>query len=243
MDDKELDKVPEYVREAQAEKLRAEAEAFRAQAKREIEEARKQKSYADAAAIELDQKQKAVAEMETNDKYHRVYYFSSEVTDRTVEACMDQLTTWDRLFPDEPITIVFTSPGGSVVSGMALWDFIQHIRDKGHLVTTKALGMAASMAGILLQAGDKRVMGKETYLLIHQVQAGMMGSFGDLQDRMKWLEKVQERILDIFATRASCVTGKDFRSVRRMIAKEWERTDWWIDSAEALRLGLVDEIE
>ncbi len=243
MDEKELEKVPEYVREAQAEKLRAEAEAFRATAKRELEEARKQTSYADAAEIELDQKRKAVAELETDDKFHRVYYFSTEVTDRAVELCMDRLTTWHRLYPDQPITIVFTSPGGSVVSGMALWDFIQHIRDEGHQVTTKALGMAASMAGILLQVGDKRIMGKETYLLIHQVQAGMMGTFGDLQDRMKWLEKVQERILDIFATRASAATGKDFRAVRKMIAREWERTDWWIDSAEALRLGLVDEVE
>ena len=117
---------------------------------------------------------------------------------------------------------------------MAFFDYLQDLKANGHKLTTVAQGMAASMAGILLQAGDVRVIGHESYLLIHQVQAGMMGSFGDLQDRMKWLEIVQDRILDIFATRSKMPRAK--------IKVNWTRTDWWIDSAKALEYGFVDEV-
>jgi ATP-dependent protease ClpP protease subunit len=70
----------------------------------------------------------------------------------------------------------------------------------------------------------------------------MMGSYGELQDRMKWLEMTQDRILDIFAERSSNVTGKSFAATRKYIKQNWSRTDWWISSDEALKQGFVDEI-
>jgi len=100
--------------------------------------------------------------------HHRVYIFRASVNESATANCIHQLQTWHRLYPGEPMEIVFTSPGGSVVDGMALYDFIQTLRSDGHHITTTALGMAASMAGVLLQAGDTRVMGRESWLLIHE---------------------------------------------------------------------------
>ena len=132
-------------------------------------------------------------------KYHHVYFFKGAVTDDSADKCMSQLTQWMRNEPGCDIEIIFNSPGGSVTAGLALWDHIQFVRAADHKVTTSTIGMAASMAGILLQAGDTRVMGKESWLLIHQASFGTQGSFGEVEDTVKWIERIQERILDIFA--------------------------------------------
>lgn len=242
MVDKDISK-PGYVFKAEARKLDAEAESFMAVAAKERQEARRLEATADAAEIDLKEKRRKLEDEHAGNAFHQIYRFSTEVNPDSVSVCIKTIDVWRRVHPDKPITIIFSSPGGDVVSGMALWDYLQEVRDGGTRLTTVAQGMAASMAGILLQAGDVRVMGKESYLLVHEIQAGMMGTMGDLQDRMKWLEKVQERILDIFATRCSAATGRDFKSVRKAIEREWTRTDWWLDSNESLRLGFVDKVQ
>ena len=233
---------PEFVYEAEAKKLLAEAEMLSAQAEKEHNAALREKTNALSAQLDLESKQRKAQEEEADNRRHRIFRFSGEVNKSSVDQCMAQLDIWRRTYPGQDIKIIFMSPGGEVVSGMALFDYLRGLSESGTKIITVAQGMAASMAGILLQAGDCREMGKESYLLIHQVQAGMMGSYGELQDRMKWLEKVQERILDIFARRMSAVTGKTFSTERKLVEKNWMRTDWWIDSTEALKLGLVDEI-
>lgn len=219
---------PDYVYRAQERKLTAEAQFFEEQARAErVKAAMEERKWADITA---------------GDPYHRVYRFDTEVSSKTVKEAINQLNLWRRQEPGCDIEIIFSSPGGELVAGMSFWDYLAQLRKEGHRITTGAQGMAASMAGILLQAGDRRWIGRESYVLIHEVQAGMMGSWGELEDRMKWLEKTQQRILDLFALRISRATGQDKDAVRRRIAKEWKRTDWWIDSAEALKLGLVDEV-
>jgi ATP-dependent Clp endopeptidase proteolytic subunit ClpP len=167
-------------------------------------------------------------------KYHHIYLFKGAVDDSTAAKCMDQLTLWMRNEPKCDIEIVFNSPGGSITAGLALWDHIQFVRAAGHKVTTSTIGMAASMAGILLQAGDVRVMGKESWLLIHQASFSTGGSFGEVEDTVKWIERIQDRILEIFAARS--------KMTKAQIKRKWHRSDWWISSDEALKLGLVDEL-
>jgi ATP-dependent Clp protease protease subunit len=147
---------------------------------------------------------------------------------------MERLAYWSRTEPGCAIELIFTSPGGSVIDGMALFDFIQQLRRAGHFITTRALGWAASMAGILLQAGDKRVMAKESYVLIHEISTGAVGKIGEIEDEVKFVKKIQGRILDIFAARANVK--------REYFAKHWKRQDWWLDSDEALKIGIIDEV-
>lgn len=168
------------------------------------------------------------------DEHHLFYPFVGEVSSKSVDACMDQLTIWMRTRPGEPIEIQFNSPGGSVVDGLALWDFIQTLKVKGHHITTSAIGYAASMAGILLQAGDARVIGRESWLMIHETSFGVYGKFGEVADRTDWIKRVQLRILDIFASRSTLSAEE--------IGDLWERKDWWLDSTECLELGFVDQI-
>lgn len=158
---------------------------------------------------------------------------------------MKQLNVWRRNDPGCEIELVITSPGGSVISGMALYDYIQTLRREGHKVTTIALGMAASMGGILLQAGDVRAMGKEAVILIHEISTVAWGKATDLIDELSLVNIFQNRILDIFAERAAEAGVNGTASdpmTRKEFAKKWNRTDWWVDSASALKWGIVDKL-
>ena len=148
---------------------------------------------------------------------------------------MNKLTQWHRKDPKCPIEIVFSSPGGSIIDGFELFDFIQYLRGKGHTITTGSLGMAASMAGILLQAGDVRWIGHQAWLMIHRAAFGAIGKTYEIEDEVKLVKRIEGRILDIFTSRSNLTKHK--------IIRNWDRKDWWIDADEALEMGLVDEVK
>lgn len=216
-------------RKAEADAAQAEAEA-----RKSNEEAENVSQQNVLVRIAADQAKRAERDELAADRHHHLYNFSKSVSEGTVRECINQLTNWSRKEPECEIEICFNSPGGSVVDGFALFDFIQVLRQRGHKVTTSALGMAASMAGILLQAGDTRVMGAQSWLMIHEASFGAVGKIGEVEDTVEWVKRVQERILDIFAERS--------KMSRTAIKKKWTRKDWWLSSDEALELGFVDAI-
>lgn len=224
------------VAKALAAKYTAEAKHALIRAERETHEAREAGILADMQALELEVKERIAAELRVTDEFLHTYRLSGSVDDKSVTQATLVLTRWSRLSPRCNIEIVFNSPGGDVVNGMALFDFLMELRAKGHVITTVVRGYAASMAGILLQAGNRRVIGAESYVLIHEISAGMMGSFGELSDRLEWMRVVQDRVLDIFALRSG---GK---KTRNDFAVAWKRTDFWLDSKAAIEWGVADEI-
>ena len=226
---KDMEPMPEYVHKANAKKLLAEAA-------KEKNLAEKERLQAEGYAIDLRKKQEEEARRMADDDHAHVYRFVGEVNQGSVANAIKQLSTWSRTDPGCDITIYWSSPGGNVVEGLALFDFLTELREQGHSITGITRGYAASMAGILLQACDHRVIGKESWVLIHEVSAGMMGSFGELEDRLKWLQKVQNRILDIFAARSA---GKKSRDD---FEHAWQRTDFWLSSDDAVTWGVVDEV-
>ena len=226
---------------AETAKLDAERQAIeldhaikRAEADRVTAEARKAAAYAEDQELDTAKARRLHAAVLAGDEHHHVYTFGDAVSGATVKACMTKLTEWSRLDPGCDIELRFNSPGGSVIDGMALWDFLNQLRGAGHRLTTVAYGYAASMAGILLQAGDVRVIGRESYLMIHEVSFGASGKVGDVEDTVAWVNKIQGRVLDIFANRS--------KLTRLRVERRWRRKDWWLDSTEALKLGFVDEI-
>lgn len=94
--------------------------------------------------------------------------------------------------------------------------------------------MAASMAGILLMAGDKRWIGHQCWMMIHRAAFGAIGKTYEVEDEVKLVKRIEERCLDIFVSRSKLSKLK--------IKRNWDRKDWWIDADECLELGLVDEI-
>ena len=212
----------------------AEAAKFQAEALHAAANARGATAEAEQSEIDLAEARRAETAELAGDKYYKTYSFTRAVDDGSISSCIERLSFWSRTEPGCAITIIFNSPGGSVIAGLALCDFIMQLRRAGHEITTLALGHAASMAGILLQAGDVRVMGKESWLLIHEIQFSAIGKIGEIEDTTKWVKKIQARVLSIFAARSKLTV--------RQLEKRWKRQDWWLDSDEALKLGLVDEV-
>lgn len=224
-------------------KLDAETKAALALATLHKAQAKKAEAEANSATLDAAAKSVAVDEMlreqsrdAASDGRNHVYNFISDVSASSVTNAMRTLTEWSRLDPQCDIEIVFTSPGGSVYHGMALFDFICKLRRDGHKITTGALGYAASMGGILLQAGDVRWIGRESYLLIHEISASTGGKIGDMKDDVEFYKRVCARIVDIFIARSDGkITPAKFKA-------GWTRTDWWLTSDECERYGFVDEV-
>jgi len=215
---------------AQDEKFRAEAAMFDAQAEKARSETR-------SFNLVLAREEKRDRELAALNEELNVYHFFGEVGDKSALMLMRSIERFARIQPDKEIEILFTSPGGSILAGLAIVDHIRALRRQYNVkVRTVALGMAASMAGILLQSGDVRVMGRESWLLIHQASLMAGGSYGEVMDTLDWIGKVQERIVDLFLERAGDkITRAEFK-------RGWKRKDWWLSSADALKYGFIDEV-
>jgi len=205
-----------------------------AETRKTIAEAIKAEAEAEQAQLDAKASRRSADRENAGDDRNFLYRFSGEVSRSAVSGCMKHLTAWSRLNPRCDIEIIFSSPGGSIIDGFELFDFIQDLRSKGHKVTTGSLGMAASMAGILLQAGDIRWVGQQAWIMIHRAAFGAFGKTFEIEDEVEFVKRVEERCLDIFVARSKLTKQK--------IKRNWDRKDWWISAEEAMELRLVDEI-
>ena len=216
------------LKESEAALKAAEASKINAEAKKAEYEAHEAELKYHEARVKYDRQQ-------AEDERNHLYRFDGEVSAGSVKNCLRKLTEWSRLDPKCGIEIVFSSPGGSIIDGFELFDFIQVLRSQGHKITTGSLGMAASMAGILLQAGDHRWIGHQCWMMIHRAAFGAIGKTYEVEDEVKLVKRIEERCLDIFVSRSELSKLK--------IKRNWDRKDWWIDADECFELGLVDEIK
>jgi len=232
---------------AAAEESRASArntEALMASAANQVQETayrtEQARIEAEVAAITLAKIQRLEKLEKVGDLYHHCYTFDEVVTDRSVRQCTATLTAWSRSDPGCDIKIVLNTPGGDIVAGFNLIDFVTDMRARGHNVTTVALGMAASMGAAILQSGDTRVMGKNAVLLLHEGSLTVEGDFGSAEDTMRLMHIFHDNILQLFADRAMPINPK---TTKEYLRRAWKRTDYWLDSARAVELGIADRIQ
>lgn len=158
-----------------------------------------------------------------------------------VEDSIGVLEHWERrpsteIERNQPIRINLNSPGGSVMDGLALYDTILRLRRKGFTVVTRATGLCASMATILLQAGDERIADANVQILVHELSTGGVGGkISGIRDEAQMMERLNDRLLGILADRS--------KLTKRQIFTKASRKEWWMDAEEALKVGLVDTIE
>lgn len=213
------------IKAAEAKKMRAEAESARYEAE-----------------IQKITRDRAVRQEQFDllgDYYHHIYYFDGDVTGKSVNQCLRTLEAWHRQDPDCDMEIRINSLGGSVIHGMSLVDQLTHYSLRGggsHKVTITVRGVAASMAAIILQTADVRLMGSMADLLVHEPSGVAEGSTGDLKDTLKWFDSISSRISQLFVTRSDGrITMKQFQTL-------WQRKDVWLDASESLAYGFVDAI-
>jgi len=240
--------------DAAVEKTRAEAEVYVQEAHKHAAEARHfdvmnehvaalvqhTKLEARMQAISLAKMEREESFARVSNLYNHVYHFDDEVNDASVSRCINTLQAWSRQDPKCEIEIVINSPGGDIMPGFALIDFILNLRSKGHKINTLALGVAASMGAVILQAGDVRAMGPNAMILLHEGSMGAIGSYAEVTDRVKLVEKLHGRIWELFASRAQPLNSHTTVAVLKKLA---QRTDVWLTSNEALKMGLVDIVQ
>ena len=214
--------------------IAAEIAKTEAETRKTLAEAVKAESEAALAVLEAGDEERKHKRAAASDERNHLYRFGGEVNKSTVSGCIRRLTEWSRITPECDIEIIFSSPGGSIIDGFELFDFLQDLRSKGHHITTGTLGMAASMAGILLQAGDVRWVGGQAWIMIHRAAFGAFGKTYEVEDEVEFVKRIEGRILDIFTARSKLTKQK--------IKRNWDRKDWWISADEGLEMQLVDEI-
>lgn len=172
------------------------------------------------------------------DGSHCIYRLVGEINSDSVTDCQQHLAEWHRRYPGRELEVVFSSPGGYLFDGMALFDYLRQLSGAGHRIVTGSEGWSASMAGILLQAGDHRWIGAQSWLMLHEGSLFIDGYAPVFRvgDEYRFNERAQERILRIFAARSKGRVTIEF------LREQMHRTDWYLEPVEALGLGLVDEI-
>ncbi len=162
----------------------------------------------------------------------RIIFLGTPVDDDVANVVIAQMLFLESEDPDKDINLYINSPGGSVTSGLAIYDTMQYVRPA---VSTICMGQAASMGALLLCAGakGKRYSLPHARIMIHQVSSGVQGQATDIEIHAKEILLLKDRLNDIMHRH----TGQPLERV----AQDTER-DYFMGAAEAREYGLIDEI-
>jgi ATP-dependent Clp protease protease subunit len=162
----------------------------------------------------------------------RIIFLGVPIDDYVANVVQAQLLFLDSSDPKRDVQMYINSPGGSVISGLGIYDTMQYVSPD---VATICTGLAASMGAVLLSAGVK---GKRTCLfhsrvMIHQPLGGMQGQVSDMEISYKLIKGMQKQLYDILAHH----TGQNYDTIE----KDCDR-DNWMSGKEAKEYGLIDEV-
>ena len=162
----------------------------------------------------------------------RIIMLCDEVNDATASLVVAQLLYLEGQDPDKEISLYINSPGGSVTSGLAIYDTIQYIKCD---VSTICMGMAASMGAFLLSAGTKgkRLALPNSTIMIHQPSGGAQGQATDMRIHTEWILDTKKRLNKMLSE----ATGQPLEVIER----DTER-DNFMTAQQALEYGLIDKI-
>jgi len=161
----------------------------------------------------------------------RIVFINGEINDNMSSIVVSELLYLDSL-SHEDIYLYINSPGGSITSGMAIYDTMNYIKSN---VKTICIGLAASMGAFLLANGTigKRCSLPNSEIMIHQPLGGTEGQATDIKIAAERILKIKNKLNSILAN----VTNKDIKTIER----DTER-DNFMDPKDALKYGLIDEI-
>ncbi|MFJ8266952.1 ATP-dependent Clp endopeptidase proteolytic subunit ClpP [Peribacillus asahii] len=162
----------------------------------------------------------------------RIIMLGSAIDDNVSNSIVAQLLFLEAENPEKDITLYINSPGGSITSGMAIYDTMQYIKPN---VSTVCIGMAASMGAFLLAAGEKgkRFALPNSEVMIHQPLGGAQGQATEIEIAARRILFLKEKLNQILADR----TGQSLETLQR----DTER-DNFMTAERALEYGLIDKV-
>jgi len=162
----------------------------------------------------------------------RIIFLGEPIDDHVANIIIAQFLFLDAEDKDKDIKFYINSPGGSVTAGLAIYDTMQYIKSD---VSTICVGMAASMASVLLAAGapGKRLALPNSEIMIHQVMGGAEGQATDIKIRAEHILKIKDKMNRILASH----TGQKVETIER----DTER-DNFMTAEEAKKYGIIDKV-
>ncbi len=161
-----------------------------------------------------------------------IVFLGGPIDDQVANLVIAQLLFLQSEDPKKEISMYINSPGGSVTSGLAILDTMQHIKND---ISTVCVGMAASMAAVILSAGTKgkRISLPNSEVMIHQPSGGVEGQAADIEISAKRILKNREVLNKILAKNTGQTLSK--------IEKDVDR-DFFMDADEAKKYGIIDQV-
>lgn len=182
----------------------------------------------------IEERQLNVAQMDVFSRLmmDRIIFLGTQIDDYTANVIQAQLLYLDSAEPGKDVSIYINSPGGSVYAGLGVYDTMQYIQSN---VSTICTGMAASMAAVLMVAGEKgkRFALKHSRIMIHQPLGGVQGQASDIEITAREILKLKNELYTIIANHSG-------QPIER-IEKDSDR-DHWMTSAEAVEYGMIDQV-
>ena len=182
----------------------------------------------------IEERQLNVAQMDVFSRLmmDRIIFLGTQIDDYTANVIQAQLLYLDSSDPGKDVSIYINSPGGVVYAGLGIYDTMQYISSD---VSTICTGMAASMAAVLLVAGEKgkRFALKHSRVMIHQPLGGAQGQASDIEITAREIQKLKKELYTIIADHS----GNPFERIE----KDSDR-DYWMTSLEAKEYGMIDEV-
>ena len=162
----------------------------------------------------------------------RIVFLGTPINDQVANLIVAQLLFLDREDPDREIQMYINSPGGVIYAGLAIYDTMKLIKAP---ISTFAIGVTASFGTVLLTAGTKgkRFAMPNATIHMHQPLGGAQGQASDILIQAKEIERLRERINDIFVE----ATGQP----KEVIEHDTDR-DFYLDAAKAVEYGLIDQV-
>jgi ATP-dependent Clp protease protease subunit len=162
----------------------------------------------------------------------RIIFLGYPISDEVANIITAQLLFLDSTDRTRDIQMYINSPGGSVYSGMGVYDTMQYVTPD---VSTICIGVAASMAAVLMCAGapGKRTALKHSRVMMHQPSAGAGGQASDIQITVAQVKKLKHELYEVVAHHSGQPVDR--------IATDFDR-DFWMTAVEAKEYGLVDEV-
>ena len=182
----------------------------------------------------IEERQLNVAQMDVFSRLmmDRIIFLGTQIDDYTANVIQAQLLYLDSSDPGKDVSIYINSPGGSVYAGLGIYDTMQYISSD---VSTICTGMAASMAAVLLVAGQKgkRFALKHSRVMIHQPMGGAQGQASDIEITAREIQKLKKELYTIIAQHSGQTYEKVYADSDR---------DYWMTSAEAADYGMIDKV-
>jgi ATP-dependent Clp protease protease subunit len=162
----------------------------------------------------------------------RIIFLAGPIDDNLANIVIAQLLFLESEDPKKDIMLYLNSPGGSVTAGMAIYDTMEHIKPE---VSTICVGIAASMAAVLLSSGakGKRFALPNAEVMIHQVMGGAEGQASDIEITARHILKTKEKLTKILA--------KNCKKTPAQVEKDSDR-DYYMSAEEAETYGIIDKV-